>query len=93
VDLALGSSEVAFGAESEIDFVAADSKIAQELSVTPGSVDLGVSTTSNPQFIRPRLTAGVGLNLGPVKLDVPLMYYFDTDGPTAMLGVNLGIVW
>jgi hypothetical protein len=35
----------------------------------------------------------VGLNLGPVKLDVPMMLYFDSEGNSAMVGVNLGIVW
>ncbi|MFW5642771.1 MAG: Lsa36 family surface (lipo)protein, partial [Alkalispirochaeta sp.] len=93
VDIALGSSEVLFGAESEIDFEGSNAEVEENIEVDPGSVDLGVSTDGNPQFLRPRLTAGVGLNLGPVKVDVPLMYYLDIDGPTAMVGVNLGIVW
>jgi len=93
VDLAFGSSTVAFGSEADIDVKAASGLDESKLSVDPGSVDLGVSTDGKPQFLRPRLTAGVGLNLGPVKVDVPLMYYLDTDGPTAMVGVNLGIVW
>jgi hypothetical protein len=33
------------------------------------------------------------LNIGPVKLDIPLMYYFDSEGNSFMMGVNAGIVW
>lgn len=93
VDLALGRSELSLGAGSEIDFEPAAGVDESQLAVDPGSADLGISEENNPQFLRPRLTAGVGFNLGPVKLDVPMMYYLDVDGPTAMVGVNLGIVW
>ena len=93
IDVAFGSSEVVFGAESEIDFEVADARLNDFVEVSPGSVDFGVTNEGKPQLIRPRLTAGVGLNLGPVKLDVPMMYYFDTDGRTVLVGVNLGVVW
>jgi hypothetical protein len=65
----------------------------QYVSTTPGTAAFGISTSEGPQFLRPRLTGGVGLNLGPVKLDVPMMLYFDSEGNSAMVGVNLGIVW
>jgi hypothetical protein len=93
IDLAIGRSELSLGAGSEIDFEPAAGVNESQVSVDPGSADLGISEESNPQFVRPRLTAGIGLNMGPVKLDVPMMYYLDLDGPTAMVGVNLGIVW
>lgn len=93
VDLVFGSSELKIGAATDVDFIpdpAADGLIdvTQE-----GRGSISIKTTNNPQLLRPRVTAGVGLNMGPVKLDVPLMYYFDTDGQGAMLGINLGIVW
>lgn len=91
VDLAFGSSEVVFGGDA---VVAVDSGVDEQyLESSPGSISFGVSNTASPQFVRPRLTGGVGLNLGPVKLDVPVMLYFEPEGSTAMAGVNLGIVW
>ncbi len=93
VDFTMGSSEVVFGSESVIGFdpdAAADPYVDL---ISTGSANFGVVTEGEPQFVRPRLTAGVGLNLGPIKLDVPVMYYLDDDGPTAMAGVNVGLVW
>ena len=65
-----------------------------ELVVEPGSANVNAGTSGDgPAFVRPRLTGGFGLNLGPVKVDVPLMYYFDQDGNSFMAGVNVGIVF
>jgi hypothetical protein len=92
VDLVFGSSDIAVGASAEADFVPSVAA-RQYVSTTPGTAAFGISTSEGPQFLRPRLTGGVGLNLGPVKLDVPMMLYFDSEGNSAMVGVNLGIVW
>jgi hypothetical protein len=92
VDLVFGSSDIAVGAAADADFV--PSQEADEyVATTPGTAAFGISTSDGPQFLRPRLTGGVGLNLGPVKLDVPVMLYFDGEGNSAMAGVNVGIVW
>ncbi|MCL2793175.1 MAG: hypothetical protein FWD87_08780 [Spirochaetaceae bacterium] len=40
-----------------------------------------------------KLMAGVGLTLGPVRLDVPLTYYFGGDGPGANVGVTGAVVF
>jgi hypothetical protein len=92
VDLVFGSSDIAVGAAADADFVAS-AAAEPYVATTPGTAAFGISTSEGPQFLRPRLTGGVGLNLGPVKLDVPVMLYFDGDGNSAMAGVNLGIVW
>jgi hypothetical protein len=92
VDLTMGNSEVAVGSKTEVGFKK-NPELEDQIDFTPGSANVGIKTTNDPQFVRPRITAGLGLNLGPVKLDVPLMYYFDSDGPGAMVGVNVGIVW
>lgn len=92
IDLSMGSSEVSVGAKTDVDFKASP-EAEQYIDFAPGQANLGIKTTNDPQFVRPRVTAGVGVNLGPIKLDVPLMYYFDADGPGAMVGVNVGIVW
>lgn len=92
IDFAMGSSEVAVGSKTKVDFKASP-QAENYVDDSPGRANVGIKTDNSPQFVRPRVTAGVGLNLGPVKLDVPLMYYFDADGPGAMVGVNVGIVW
>lgn len=90
VDLAFGSSAVDLDITSPV--VVTDSSGAFDFVDGSVAVDAGTGG-DGPQFVRPRLTGGVGLNLGPVKLDVPVMYYFDEDGNSALVGINVGIVW
>jgi hypothetical protein len=90
VDLALGNSEVILDVDSPVVVEDSTSSIQYE----DGSVTVDAGPWGNgPHVARPRVTAGIGLNLGPVKLDVPIMYYFDPEGNSAMVGVNVGIVW
>jgi len=89
VDLAFGNSEVTLDIDSPVIL---DGE--EQITFEDGSVRVNAGTKGDgPQLVRPRLTAGAGVNLGPVRLDVPLMYYFDDDGNSFMAGVNLGIVW
>lgn len=92
IDLVFGSSDFKLGAGAEAEFVP-DPAVASLVSSVPGSASFNISSSEGPQFARPRITGGAGLNLGPVKLDVPLMLYFDSEGNTFMAGVNLAIVW
>ncbi|MFP4427188.1 MAG: Lsa36 family surface (lipo)protein, partial [Spirochaetaceae bacterium] len=92
IDLVFGSSGFNLGAGAEAEFVPSDAA-APYVSSVPGSASFSASSSEGPQFLRPRLTGGAGLNLGPVKLDVPLMLYFDSEGNTLMAGVNVAIVW
>ena len=90
VDLSFGNSEVTLGIGSPVVLEGDTS----DIEVTPGSVTVDAGTKGDgPEFVRPRLTAGLGVNLGPVKLDVPLMYYFDKQGNSFMAGVNVGLVF
>lgn len=90
VDLAFGRSEVSLGSNSTVNFVSDTGGIIQ---TAPGSANIGIGTTSSPDFLRPRITGGFGINLGPAKLDFPLMYYFDDEATGFVGGVNVGIVW
>ncbi len=58
---------------------------------TPGYVQVIQPRQSNePSTVRFRAMAGVGLNLGPVKIDVPVIYY----PPTGLaVGLTAGVVW
>ncbi len=88
IDVNFGSSTVGVSSRTEL---AID---GDDFDSTPGAVTVASKTTGDgPGFVRPRLTAGAGINLGPIKLDVPLMYYFDGGNTGLMAGVNLGIVW
>ncbi|NBC30006.1 MAG: hypothetical protein GVY29_08440, partial [Spirochaetes bacterium] len=92
VDLVFGTSEVSASADGNSDFEEtpeADPYVA----TTSGKAEVSTSTTEKPQLLRPRVSAGLGVSVGPVKIDVPLMLYFDTEGYTTMLGVNVGAVW
>lgn len=60
-------------------------------SVTPGMVIVEGSTKGiSPSFGRLRIMSGLGFNFGPVKLDLPIRYYF---GSGASLGVTAGVVF
>ncbi len=92
VDLSFGNSEITLDVDSPV--TAEDVTVnGDEITFTDGSASVSAGTEEGPQLVRPRLTAGAGLNLGPFKLDIPVMYYFDEDGNSLMAGVNLGFVW
>lgn len=91
IDLSFGNSEITLGINSPVILEGDD---MTDIDVTPGSATVDAGTKGDgPEFVRPRLTAGVGLNLGPVKVDFPLMYYFDKEGNSFMAGVNVGLVF
>lgn len=91
IDLSWGTSEIVLNAEGDIEIEVAS---GSELDARNGEITIDAGTRgSGPEFIRPRITGGVGLNLGPVKVDFPLMYYPDSDGAAFLAGVNVGIVW
>ncbi len=90
VDLSFGTSDVSLAINSPVTLEGD----TDDFEVTPGSANVNAGTSGDgPAFVRPRLTGGFGLNFGPVKVDVPLMYYFDQDGNSFMAGVNVGIVF
>ena len=66
VDLVFGESNLVFGGDAVVA-VDPDPAADQYLTSTPGSISFGVSNSESPQFLRPRLTAGLGVNLGKKK--------------------------
>ncbi len=60
-------------------------------NIVPGSITVDGSTRDvNPNRVRPKLMAGIGLQLGPIKLDVPVIYYPDAG---AAVGITAAFVW
>lgn len=82
-----GKSEIALKADGETSLGEELSAI-EGVTVTPGNINVKSSTKSNgADFLRFRAMAGIGFGLGPLKIDIPVSYYFDGSG----FGTNLGI--
>ncbi len=61
---------------------------------TPGYVKVSGGTTGkSADTFRFKAMAGLGLSLGPVKLDLPLTYYFDGEGTGANVGITGAVVF
>lgn len=91
VDFNFGSSEVALGSSSRVNFEV-DSDYVGTVSSDPGSIDVVNKTTVDPRFIRPRLMAALGISAGPVKFELPFTVYFDSDGNTYVTGITAGFM-
>jgi hypothetical protein len=85
VDLNFGNAKVDLKGNS-------DASIEETAKVTfdPAEVNVAGSSSNGPSFLRPRVMTGVGLGLGPVKIDVPLLYYFNSG---LALGITAAVVW
>jgi len=55
------------------------------------SLEASGGGTMSPSLINPRITAGLGIKLGAVILDIPINYYFHLRGGGLSLGLTLGI--
>ena len=60
-------------------------------TTTPANLNVDGSTTGvNPSIVRARIMTGIGFNILPVKIDIPIIYYFNSG---ASVGVTVGVVW
>jgi len=53
----------------------------------------GGTTGGSADVFRFKAMGGLGVTLGPIKLDVPITYYFDSRGPGANVGITGAFVW
>ena len=89
-DINFGSSEIILGANGITNITSPGLEVLGA-SFVPGSIAItGGTAGAGPKFLRPRITASLGLGVGPVKLDVPLTYYIGTE-PGLNLGVTVAI--
>jgi hypothetical protein len=59
---------------------------------TPGYITIeGGSKEKKPTLVSPKVTAGIGLNISVVKIDIPFAVYYLDNGFS--LGLSAGIVW
>ncbi|NMB64484.1 MAG: hypothetical protein GYA16_06395, partial [Spirochaetes bacterium] len=62
-----------------------------QYQITPGNLKVDGSTLGKkPKWARARVMTGIGFNVGPVKIDVPIIYYLDTG---AAVGITAGFIW
>jgi hypothetical protein len=88
VDLSFGSSETILRALGETDFEVESSGESFDTKAGDVTVDAGTSGYG-PAFFRPRIMMGVGLNLGPVYVELPVTFYI----PSGFhLGLNVGFI-
>lgn len=90
VDMVFGSSKISASAYDEDVSFKVEGAGGAINETKSGSIKLTASEASVPQFFQPRAMLGLGLNLGPVKLDVPFYAYF---GDGYAFGLTLGFVW
>lgn len=86
MDMNFGSAKIVLEGES----LAKISSDTTKVTFSPAKVKVDGSTDNGPSFARMRAMTGVGLGLGPVKLDIPLIYYFNSG---LAFGVTAAVVW
>ena len=86
VDVNFGNAEIVLKGTSRADIGSDTTKV----TFTPATVVVDGSSSNGPSFVRMRAQTGIGLGLGPVKIDIPLIYYFNSG---LAFGVTGAIVW
>ncbi len=56
----------------------------------PADVKIDGSSSNGPSFARLRVMSGLGVGVGPVKLDIPVMYYVSSG---LAIGLTVAVVW
>jgi len=99
IDLVRGNSDLVLkaAADATVEDIAVDSGGSptpipkDQYQVTPGNLKVDGSTLGKkPKWARARVMTGIGFNVGPVKIDVPIIYYLDTG---AAVGITAGFIW
>jgi len=85
-DIAFGKSDIGIGMNATINTTGLPAGITS----TPGSLSLKAGGDMVPTFCNFKIMTGLGLNFGPVIIDIPLTYYFDNG---YSVGLTIGAVW
>ncbi len=86
VDMNFGTADIILKGESDADITGNSNKVTFD----PANVTVDGSSSNGPSFLRPRVMTGVGLGMGPVKIDIPLLYYFNSG---LAVGITAAVVW
>ena len=85
-DFNFGSNDIVLKGDSKAQITSDTTKV----TFTPATVSVDGSSDNGPSFTRMRLMTGLGLGLGPVKIDVPLIWYLKSG---AAAGLTVAVVW
>lgn len=86
-DLNFGTSKVVLRGDALAETATPDS---DAVVFSDADVAIDGSSEDGPSFLRTRAMVGLGMGLGPVKIDLPVYYYL-TSGMS--FGVTAGVVW
>lgn len=86
-DFNFGSSEIILSGNAEAPTETPDPTKA---TVSTATVTIDGGSEDGPSFARTRFMTGVGVGLGPVKLDIPV-YYYPASGMA--FGASIAVVW
>jgi len=92
-DLVFGSSDVNATVNSPltVDSITGLNALGVSYASTPGKATIDAGTKGiSPSLVRARIMSGIGMNLGPVKIDIPVYYYFSSG---LAFGLSAGFVW
>ncbi len=97
-DLVFGNTDITANGSSDLTAknftITTDSGVdtsAASADVENGTVSLDAGTSGiSPSLARLRVMGGLGMQLGPIKIDIPVYYYLMSG---LAFGVTAGIVW
>ena len=94
-DLCKGNSDLVLkaAATATVDYLSSGGMLIPKSNyiVVPGMLYIDGSTLGEkPALTRFRIMTGIGFNLGPVKIDIPVIYYLKTGGA---VGLTVGFIW
>ncbi|MDR2595955.1 MAG: hypothetical protein LBC76_01420 [Treponema sp.] len=87
VDLGFGKSDIKIGMKGDVYVTGNPGTLTQS---KPGNVSVDAGGDMAPSFFNLKFMTGVGINIGPVLLDIPVTFYA---GNGYSVGVTVGIVW
>jgi hypothetical protein len=91
VDFGFGKSDMKIGMSGDLNVTGIET-ISDYIRVdSPGKLSASAGGNMSPGLFNPKLMAGLGFNMGPVIIDIPVTWYFMNDGYS--LGITLGIAW
>jgi len=88
MDVGFGTSDMKVGMKADINTTGMPAGITQSKA---GNISATAGGPMPPSAFNLKLMTGVGINIGPVILDIPVTWYFLDNGYS--VGVTLGAVW
>ena len=85
LDLGLGKSDLDIGLDTKIT-----PELGGDYKVKEGDLHVNAGGDMSPSAFNLKLMTGIGLNFGPVVLDIPVTFYLNNG---YSIGISLGFIW